>query len=762
MRLHPPWRSIRGRMLLAAILVEATMLTLLVANSLRLLSGHMTEQASDHVAQLTPVLNAALVAPVAQRDFATVQAILSESRAVQGIDYLALVDTGGRVVAQSGWPGDRPLPPPDQVVRLFRSGDTPRFNATTPVALAGQPLGTLHVGLNLSKIVSAHRQMLSQGVFIATMEVLLSAGLLTLLGFWMTRHLAALTRASEAVAEGNLTPPPVAEGPDDVGRLGAAFNAMSRAVAERIRELTEAGDLQAALSQEAEREQARVLALLSVMDLGVVFVDPLDRILYENPSFRSMWRMEGIAVPPGRPFGEAVPTTCIWHGAWTRIRSVMEGVTEFKMEDGRILNQRCHLAMDQQGRPIGRLWLYEDVTEARRVAQTLVEARDAAEQGSRAKAAFLATMSHEIRTPMNGILGMTDLALAGDLPPEQREQLGWVKSSAESLLTILNDILDFSKIDAGRLELENRSFYLAHLMNGVIGLHAQAADAKGIRIAWESEGTLPLRVVGDSVRMGQVLNNLVSNAIKFTTQGGILVQVANESTPEDPSYLVRLRFSVSDTGSGIPTEKLDHIFSAFAQADASITRKFGGTGLGLTIASELAELMGGGLAVESRLGQGSTFHFRAVLTQVEFSEAKPEGEVPPVETSGLGAWVLLVEDTPVNQVLGRTLLTKQGFQVEVAEDGLQAVEAVARKPFDIILMDMQMPNMDGLEATRLIREAERSSGRMPVPIIAMTANAMESDRMRCMEAGMDAFLAKPFRRQEVMAVLGRFLRSPVH
>jgi len=759
MTFHPPWRSIRGRMLIVALAIEATMLTLLVANSLRLLSGHMTEQAADHVAQLTPVLNAALVAPMAQRDFATVQAILDESRAVQGIDYLALEDAGGRVVAQSGWTGGTALPVPDTQVRLFRDGGIPRFNATTPIALAGQKLGTLHVGLNLSKIVSAHRQMLSQGVAIAVFEVLLSAGLLALLGYWMTRHLMALTLASEAVAGGNLTPPPVAEGTDDVGRLGAAFNAMSRAVAERIGELTQARDLQAALSQEAEQEHARMLALLSVMDLGVVFVDPGNRILYENPAFRSMWRMEGVAVRAGRPFLEAVPESCIWHGAWRRLQGDPAGTSESRLGDGRILTQRHHEATDQFGRPLGRLWLYEDVTEARQIAQTLVEAKEAAEQGSRAKAAFLATMSHEIRTPMNGVLGMTDLALAGDLPLEQREQLGWVKSSAESLLTILNDILDFSKIDAGHLDLESQAFDLRALLDGVVGLHTRTAEAKGITLEWQVAGALPERVLGDSVRLGQVLTNLVSNAVKFTTQGGVVVKAAQEPLqPDDPQERVRLWFSVADTGAGIPEDKLSHIFSPFAQADASITRKYGGTGLGLAIAKQLAELMGGDLWVESQLGQGSSFQFRVVLMSVEPGEPQLPQEAPVIGTSGQGASVLLVEDTPVNQVLGRTLLEKQGFQVVLAEDGLKALAALSRQTFDIILMDMQMPNLDGLETTRRIRERERAEGRDPVPIIALTANAMESDRTHCMQAGMDGFLAKPFRRNDVMAVVGRFLR----
>ena len=760
MSFQAPWRSIRGRMLLAAIAVEATMLTLLVANSLRLLSGHMTDQASEHVAQLTPVINAALVAPVAQRDFATVQAILDESRAVQGIDYLALVDPTGRVMAISGWEPQRPLPPPDQTIHLFRDGAAPRFNASTPIILAGQRMGTLHVGLNLSRIVAAHHQMLTQGVLIAVFEVVMSAGLLALLGFWMTRHLAALTRASEAVAGGNLTPPPVREGDDDVGRLGAAFNAMSRAVADRIRDLTEARDLQAALSRQVEQEHGRMLALLSVMDLGAVFVNPDGRVLYENPAFREMWHLASEKGLAGRPFSEAIPVASPFHEAWKTLQQALWETRELALPDGRILTQRTHLAEDRLGMPLGRLWLFEDVTEARSIARSLLEAKEAAEQGSRSKAAFLATMSHEIRTPMNGILGMTDLALAGELAPEPREQLGWVKSSAESLLTILNDILDFSKIDAGHMELECRPFSLVKLLDGLVHLHTRQAKPKGVGLAWSAEPGVPLRVMGDSVRLGQVLSNLISNAVKFTAQGSVTVRlVLVPAEAGDPADQVRLHVAVQDTGPGIASDQLEQIFTPFTQADASITRRFGGTGLGLNIASRLVRLMGGGLRVESVLGQGSTFHFQTLLRRCEGAEEGEVGADPGQASRGEGAHVLLVEDTPVNQVLGRTLLEKSGYRVTLAKDGVEAVAAVEQSTFDVILMDMQMPNMDGLEATQRIRAHEDQRERDRVPIIALTANAMESDRLRCLEAGMDGFLAKPFRKDDVIAVLGRFLQG---
>ena len=757
MRWCPRLRTVRSRLLLAAILVETVMLTLLVTNSLRLLQASLATQAESHAAQMAPVLNAALVAPLAQSDYATVQAILNESQAVPGISYLAVIDNRGKLVAISGWPREKPLPRIDSAFSLDEVDKLPRYDVARSISLAGQPLGTLRYGLDLSHIVTARHQLMTQGIAIALGEILLSAGLLTLLGYWLTRHLSELTRVSREVSQGNFTPELVSEGSDDIGQLGAAFNAMSRAISERIQELTTNRDEQITLTHTLEQEHARLSALLSAMEFGVLFLNPSDRVIYANPAFRQLWHIpEGLDLH-GRGVLSVLEMADILQADPQEVSQTLrehERQSEFTLIGKRTVTARSYPVSMEDGQLIGRLWTFVDVTQSRLGAQQLMAAKEAAEAASAAKAAFLATMSHEIRTPMNGIIGMSALALDTELTEEQREYLSWVHSSAESLLAILNDILDFSKIEAGRLDLEQVPFDLRSLIRQTIGLFSAQAASKQLGLIADIQENLPDLVTGDPLRLRQILTNLLSNALKFTSNGSVSLCVTHQEDV-DPGR-IGLHFFVTDTGVGIPRDKQDMIFTPFSQADSTITRRFGGTGLGLAIAHRLVGMMDGHIWVESMEGKGSVFHFivRLGLSHMPAQQAQHDEVIHRA-----GARILVAEDTPVNQRLAQALLGKRGYDVTLADDGRKAISLFQAQRFDLVLMDMQMPNVDGLEATRAIREWERGNRKSRIPIIAMTANAMEADRERCLEAGMDDFIAKPFNANEMLAVVARHILS---
>ncbi len=430
-------------------------------------------------------------------------------------------------------------------------------------------------------------------------------------------------------------------------------------------------------------------------------------------------------------------------------------IVRYRHRDGSTVWVRCRgLAVrNERGEPVRLLGCHTDVTalkraeeDLRRQAAELRDARDAAERANRAKSIFLANVSHEIRTPLNAVIGTTELLGDTGLNPAQRDHLDAIRESAEALLDIINDILDFSKIEAGKLVSDEGPFRLRDRLDHLVKSLAPRLHGKPVAMVSDVAPDAPDTLVGDVRLLRQVLANLLSNAIKFTASGEIALRVRRQEATDDT---VTLRFEVADTGIGIPPDKQQVIFEEFVQADASTTRQYGGTGLGLAIASRLAGVLGGAIGLESEPGRGSTFHFTARFgLGAAVAVEAPRDPDPLVALRPLR--VLLVEDSVANQRVATGMLEKAKHTVRVVTDGTAAVEAYAAERFDIVLMDLQMPRMDGYEATRAIRRREQELGAPRTPIVALTARASMGNEALCLSAGFDGYLPKPYRSRELL------------
>jgi PAS domain S-box-containing protein len=626
----------------------------------------------------------------------------------------------------------------------------------------GEHIGHVHVGISLESINAERKKMLARAM--AILAIFITIGFIT--SFLVANSIAgpirALTKVFAIVAGGNMDQQVDTSRTDELGTLAKAFKKM---MTDLKKSTTSIDNLnQEITARKQSEEKATGLANILETSLNEIYIFDAETLKFTQVN-------EGARRNIGYDLEECRQLTPLdirpdvtaeeFEKAAEPLRSGKKAMINFeavhKRKDGSSYPVDVHLQMSSfESRPVF-VAIIVDITARKQAEHLLRQAKNEAEEATVAKSRFLANMSHEIRTPMNAIIGFSEILVGDKLTDEQHDYVKIISNSGSHLLQLINDILDFSKIEAGKLEVENIKTSLSDILANVESLIAFKAAEKGIKFKFNMSQGLPDQICSDPARLTQCLINLASNAVKFTTKGHVYLNVSMEQR-DQKAYV---RFDVEDTGIGIPADKQATIFESFTQADDSHTRKYGGTGLGLAITKKLSEILGGDLTLTSEEGTGSVFSL-VVPANVDINdqsdpevsgvEGQTESEGIRMEKLKYSGRVLVAEDVKGNQLLIKTILNKMGLEATIAPDGKEALDMVCQQEFDLVLMDIQMPRMNGYEATQAIRQKG-----MTIPIVALTANVMKGDREKCLSIGCDDYLAKPIDRRELKRVLDAYV-----
>jgi PAS domain S-box-containing protein len=677
--------------------------------------------------------------------------VLAALQAKPNVIHAAVYDKRGRVFAtysrNAAQRSSSPPPTEAEAAAMVRSN----MVSFQPVTLNGESIGTIFIEEDLTDLHDRQRRFLE----IDSLVLLVSLVVAFLLSTRLQRVISGPIRelsdtASSVTTQENYSIRATKRGNDEIGLLFDQFNSMLDRLQQRDIALRRAHDN---LEKRVAERTSYVNALIQNSPLGILVLDSEQKVQLCNSAFEKLFdcAREGIVGKPiDNLFADVEPLIEAHRLAVDETPTNL--VVRLQRKNQSVLDLELHLVgLMVNGELLGSLGLYQDISVRKRAEDEMQRAKMAAEEASRAKSEFLANMSHEIRTPLNGVMGMTDLALDTELTREQREYLDTVKMSADSLLKVINDILDFSKIEAGKVELDMADFDLRDNVEGILKTLALRAGEKGLELLCEIAPEVPGIVRGDSSRLDQIIINLVNNAIKFTQDGEVALKVQLETKEGEDCIL---HFTVTDTGIGISREKQKIIFDPFTQADSSTTRKYGGTGLGLTISARLVAMMGGTIWVESEIGKGAKFHFTTRMV----SQGDRSGAITSPEVLR-NVKVLVVDDNSANRRILEAMLLHWEMNSTSVEGGAQALKEVSDaqregRPYALILMDVHMPKMDGFEVVERIRDTPES----PAPMILMLTSAgHRGDAELCRKLGIAAYLMKPIRQSELREAIARVL-----